>query len=204
LLAFRNLAEEGGPGYSEEQVKALAATFTISDPEAVDGERPGIPADHWPSLMSPADGAAAFGVAPPDFSVLAKARGVQKPGIAWVLDYFTAYQEGGPDYIYNLLIHYAEPPEGVEVADGQYYNAFTGSVLAMPPPLSDGLVTYEDDTIPMTVEQYSKDVSAFMMWVAEPHLVARKELGFKVLIVLVLFAALMYLAKRKLWSNVPH
>lgn len=204
LLAFRNLSEDGGPGYSEAQVKALAATFTIADPEAVDGERPGIQADHWPATMSPEDGKATFGVEPPDFSVLAKARSATRPGLGWILNYFIAYQEGGPDYIYNLLTNYAEAPEGVEVADGQYYNAYFGGVIAMPPPLEDGLVTYDDDTVPMTVEQYSKDVAAFMMWLAEPHLVARKELGFKVLIVLMLFAGMMYLTKRKLWSNVPH
>jgi ubiquinol-cytochrome c reductase cytochrome c1 subunit len=204
LLAFRNLAEEGGPGYSEAQVKALAASFTIADPEAEGGERAGIPADHWPATMAPADAKDAFGVVPPDFSVLAKARSAHRPGIGWIINYFIAYQEGGPDYIYNLLTNYAEAPHGVDVAAGQYYNAYLGRVVAMPPPLSDGLVSYENDTVPMTVEQYSKDVAAFMMWVAEPHLVARKELGFKVLLVLVLFAGLMYLTKRKLWSNVPH
>ncbi len=204
LLAFRNLSEPGGPGYSEDQVKALAATFTIADPEAEDGERPGIPADRWPAMMSPADAKAAFGVVPPDFSVLAKARSATKPGFGWVLNYFTLYQEGGPDYIYNLLINYADAPHGVEVAAGQYYNAYTGGVLAMAPPLTDELVTYDDDTVPMTVEQYSKDVAAFMMWVAEPHLVSRKELGFKVLIILSAFAVLMYLTKRKLWSKIEH
>ncbi len=204
LLAFRNLGEEGGPGYSEAQVKALAATYTVADTETVDGERPGIAADHWPAAMSPADAKASFGVVPPDFSVLAKARGMTRPGLGWVLDYLTAYQEGGPDYIYNLLTNFAEAPHGVDVAAGQYYNAFLGRVVAMPPPLSDGLVTYEDTSVPMTVEQYSRDVAAFMMWVAEPHLVARKKLGFKVLIILMAFAGLMYLTKRKLWSNVEH
>lgn len=204
LMAFRNLSEPGGPGYSDAQVKALAATFTITDPEAEGGERAGIPADHWPATMAPADAKAAFGVVPPDFSVLAKARGVTKPGLGWILDYFTAYQEGGPDYIYNLLTNFADAPAGVQVADGQYYNAFLGRVLRMPPPLSDGLVTYDDNTVPQTTEQYAKDVAAFMMWMAEPHLVERKELGFKVLIILSLFAAMMYLTKRKLWSNVAH
>ncbi len=204
LLAFRNLSEPGGPGYSEAQVKALAATFTVADPEAEDGERPGIAADRWPATMSPADAKASFGVEPPDFSVLAKARSATKPGFSWVLDYFTVYQEGGPDFIYNLLTNFTDAPHGVEVAAGQYYNAYTGGVLAMAPPLSDGLVTYDDNTVPETVEQYSKDVAAFMMWVAEPHLDARKELGFKVIIILAGFAVLMYLTKRKLWSKIEH
>ena len=205
LLAFRNLSEEGGPHYSEEQVKALAATYTIADPEAEGGERPGIPADRWPSpFATTQDAVDAFGVAPPDFSVLAKARSVARPGIGWVLNYFIAYQEGGPDYIYNLLTNYAEAPHDVTVGDGQYYNAFTGAVLAMAPPLTDELVSYEDESVPQTVEQYATDVAAYMMWMAEPHLASRKELGFKVLIILSAFAVLMYLTKRKLWSNVPH
>lgn len=206
LLAFRNLAEEGGPGYSEEQVKALAAEYTITDPESLDGERPGIAADRWPAPFATEQDArdANNGAYPPDFSVLAKARTVNRPGLGWVLNYFIAYQEGGPDYVYNLLTNYAEPPHGVEVPAGQYYNAFLGTSFSMAPPLADGLVTYDDDTVPMTTEQYAKDVAAFMMWVAEPHLASRKELGFKVLIILSAFAVLMYLTKRKLWSKIPH
>ncbi len=206
LLAFRNLSEQGGPHYSEEQVKALAATYTVADPEAADGERPGIAADRWPAPFATDQDArdANNGALPPDFSVIAKARSVAKPGLGWVMNYFTAYQEGGPDYIYNLLTNYAEAPHGVEIAPGQSYNAFFGGGLSMPPPLSDGLVSYDDETVPATTEQYAKDVSAFLMWVAEPHLDARKELGFKVILVLFVLAGLMYLTKRRLWSKIPH
>lgn len=207
LLAFRNLSEEGGPGYSEEQIKLLASEYTVQDPEATDGERSAISADHWPAPFASEQDArdANNGAYPPDFSVLAKARTISQPFPFWAFNYFTGYQEGGVDFIYNVLTTYKdEPPHGVTLADGQYYVGFLGTGIAMPPPLFDGAVEYSDPNVPQTVDQYAKDVSAFMMWVAEPHLVSRKELGFKVLIVLVLFAGLMYLTKRKLWARIPH
>jgi ubiquinol-cytochrome c reductase cytochrome c1 subunit len=212
LLAFRNLSEEGGPGFSEAQVKALAATYEIADPDAEAGKRPGIAADHWPSPFANDRDArdANGGALPPDLSVIAKARGTTQPFPWWILNYFTAYSEGGPDYIHALLNGYhEEAPAGFELPEGKYYNeVFPGHSIGMPPPLQDGLVTYETgangETVPATVEQYSQDVSAFLMWVAEPHLVDRKETGFKVMAFLFLFAVLMYLVKRKLWSRVEH
>lgn len=203
LMAFRNLEEHGGPGFSEEQVKALAASYTIQDPEAEGGERPGIAADRWPApFLSEQDARDANGGAlPPDFSVLAKARGVHQPFPFWVFNYFTAYQEGGPDYIYNLLTHYTEPPEGVEVPPGQYYNSFYGGPISMAPPLDDGFVSYEGEGVPETLEQYSHDIAAFMMWMADPHLAERKATGFRVLVFLIVLAGLMYLVKRRIWSN---
>lgn len=205
LIAFRNLSEEGGPGFSEEQVKALAATYTIEDAEAEGGERSGVAADRWPAPFASDQDArdANGGALPPDFSVLAKARGIHQDFPFWVFNYFTAYQEGGADYIYNLLTNYHEAPEGVEVPPGQYYNSFLGGTLAMGPPLDDGFVTYEGEgePVPETLEQYSKDISAFMYWMADPHLAERKATGFRVLIFLIVFAALMYLVKRRLWAN---
>jgi ubiquinol-cytochrome c reductase cytochrome c1 subunit len=219
LLAFRNLSEPGGPEFTEGQVKALAASYEIADPSAEGGKRPGIAADRWPSpFATDADAAAANGGAvPPDMSVLAKARGTTQPFPWWILNYFTAYSEGGPDYIFALLTGYeAEVPHGATNADGtpfelpagKYYNhVFPGHAIGMAPPLSDGVVTYaesETGSMPMTTEQYARDVSAFLMWVAEPHLVARKEAGFQVMLFLILFGGLMYLVKRKLWSRVEH
>ena len=212
LLAFRNLAEPGGPGFSEGQVKALAAEYTIADPLVESGERPGVAADRWPSPLSEADAQATFGVIPPDFSVLAKARGTTQPFPWWILNYFTAYQEGGPDYIHALLNGYEEtPPEGVELPDGKYYNKYyPGHAIGMGPPLADGLVDYADAeeatavVVPETMEQYSRDVSAFMMWVAEPHMAARKETGFRVILFLVLLAGLMFIVKRRLWAGIEH
>lgn len=206
LLAFRNLSQEGGPYFSEEQVKLLASEYTVIDVEAVDGERTAIPADRWPNpfLLEQDARDANNGAIPPDFSVLAKARGISQKFPTWAFNYFTGYQEGGADYIYNLLVNYSEPPAGEEVGEGQSYNAFLGGGFSMADPLFDELVEYEGDEVPETVEQYAKDVSAFMMWVAEPHLNSRKEMGFRVLVFLGLFAVLMYLVKRKLWANVKH
>ena len=132
----------------------------------------------------------------------------------WVFNYFTGYQEGGADYIHALLNGYHDEvpetaPEGFELAEGKYYNDyFPGHAIGMAPPLAEGSVTYEPGedgvTVPETVEQYSTDVSAFMMWMAEPHLVSRKQTGFVVLLFLVLFAGLMYATKRKLWAGIEH
>jgi len=221
LLAFRNLSEKGGPGYTEDQVKALAASYQIADPDAEGGRRPGIPADRWPSpFASDAEARAANGGSlPPDLSVMAKARGVSTPFPYWIWNYISAYSEAGPDYIHALLTGYeTSVPEGVHGSDGQplqlpagkYFNhVFPGHAIGMPPPLSDGLIAYDAPEegvapVPQTVDQYSRDVSAFLMWVAEPHLVARKEAGLQVLIFLAVFAGLLYMVKRRLWSKVEH
>jgi ubiquinol-cytochrome c reductase cytochrome c1 subunit len=211
LLAFRNLAEEGGPHFSEEQVKALAAEYTVNDPEAEGGSRPGLPSDRWPGTgQSDADLALAFGVVPPDLSVMAKARSVTSPFPQWVFNYFTTYSEGGPDYIHALLMGYEDPPpEGAEVPEGKFYNhVFPGHAIGMPPPLSDGQVAYANEDgseVPasmLTAEQYSQDVSAFLMWVAEPHLNDTKAAGFRVMTFLIVFAVLMWFVKQRLWRKV--
>ncbi|MGV8854440.1 MAG: cytochrome c1 [Devosia sp.] len=212
LIPFRTLAEEGGPSFSEAQVKALAASYTINDPSAAGGTRPGIAADFWPSPFDTEQDArdANGGALPPDFSVLAKARGVHDAFPFWIFNYFTAYSEGGPDYIHALLNGYeAEPPAGFELPEGKYYNhVFPGHAIGMPPPLADGQVTYVaaegQEAVPETVEQYSRDVAAYMMWMAEPHLAGRKQTGFVVLLFLVLFAGLMYGTKRKIWAGIEH
>ena len=115
---------------------------------------------------------------------------------------FTTYQEQGVNYLTALLNGYEEPPAGFELPPGASYNKyFPGHVILMPPPLSDQRVEYTDGT-PTTVEQYSKDVSAFLMWSAEPHLVARKRLGFQVMIFLIIFAGLLYFTKKKVWRAI--
>ncbi|HEY4202905.1 MAG TPA: cytochrome c1 [Devosiaceae bacterium] len=219
LLTFRNLSEEGGPHFSEGQVKELAAQYDIADPDAPGGTRKGIPADAWPAQLAPADAAATFGAVPPDFSVLANARGVEDPFPTWLFNFFTTYQEGGPDYIHALLNGYhdevpadAKNADGTpfQLPDGKHYNdVFPGHAISMPPPLADGQVTYAEPAeggtaVPQTAEQYSADVSAFMMWLADPHLAARKEAGFRVILFLILFAGLMYFTKRKLWKGIEH
>ncbi|WP_346910056.1 cytochrome c1 [uncultured Roseibium sp.] len=211
LVAFRNLAEEGGPSFTEEQAKAIAAEYTVTDGPNDDGDmydRPATLADRFPSPFPNEQAARASngGAYPPDFSLLAKARAAHR-GFPWfVFDAFTQYQEQGPDYIYALLTGYEEEaPEGVTIPEGSYYNhAFLGGTsIGMAPPLSEELVEYTDGT-PMTVDQYAHDVAAFMMWAAEPHLEARKKTGFRVMIFLIVFAGLLYFTKKTLWRNVDH
>ncbi len=208
LVPFRALE---ALGYSEAQVKAVAAEYTVEDGPDGNGdmfERAAIPSDHFPSPFPNAEAAAAAngGAAPPDFSLIAKARAVERGFPTFIFDIFTQYAESGPDYIHALLTGYDEtPPEGMEIPEGTYYNPYfiAGKSLAMAPPLSEGIVTYEDGT-PETVDQYSRDVAAFLMWAAEPHLEERKKMGFRVMVFLILFAGLVYLTKRKVWSEVAH
>ncbi|MDN2579392.1 cytochrome c1 [Aquibium sp. ELW1220] len=208
LVAFRTLE---GLGYSDAQVRAIAAEYTVTDGPNADGdmfERPALPSDHFPSPFPNEAAAAASngGAAPPDFSLIAKARAVERGFPTFVFDVFTQYAESGPDYIHALLTGYEmEPPEGMEIAEGTYYNPYfiAGKSLAMAQPISDGQVTYEDGS-PETIDQYSRDVSAFLMWAAEPHMEDRKKTGFRVMIFLLIFAGLVYLTKRKVWTEVAH
>jgi ubiquinol-cytochrome c reductase cytochrome c1 subunit len=208
LVPFRTLE---GLGYSEAQVKTIAAEYTVMDGPNADGEmfeRPGLPSDHFPSPFPNEEAAAAAngGAAPPDFSLIAKARAVERGFPTFVFDVFTQYAESGPDYIHALLTGYEmEPPEGMEISEGTYYNPYfiAGKSLAMAQPISDGQVTYEDGS-PETIDQYSRDISAFLMWAAEPHMEERKKTGFRVMIFLLIFAGLVYLTKRKVWTEVAH
>lgn len=208
LVSFRTLTDLG---YSEEQVKAFAANYEVEDGPNGDGEmftRKAVPSDHFPSPYPNHEAAAAAnnGAAPPDFSLIAKARGVTRGFPQFVFDIFTQYQEGGPDYIYSLLTGYEEEaPAHVEVAEGTYYNPyFVGSAsLAMAPPISDDQVTYDDGS-PQTLDQYAHDVSAFLMWAAEPHLEDRKRTGFMVMVFLVIFTGLIYLTKKSVYANKDH
>ena len=206
MLAFRNLADPGGPGFSEAQAAAVAADYKIKDldDKGEPTERPGRLADTFPPPFANelAAKAANGGLAPPDMSTLAKARTYQR-GFPWfVFDMFTQYQEQGPDYITALLQGYDDPPKGFQLPEGGHYNKyFPGHNIGMPPPLQAGQVTF-DDGAPQTMEQYSRDISAFLMWAAEPHLVARKRIGFQVMIFLIVLAGLMYFTKKKVWSAV--
>ncbi|WP_182085473.1 cytochrome c1 [Aureimonas sp. ME7] len=211
LVSFRNFE---ALGYSDEQVRALAAQYQITDPapnaQGEMFERAGIPSDRLPSpYPNPEAAAAALGGAhPPDLSLIAKARSVERgfPTFLFDLVPWKQYAEGGPDYIHGLLTGYGEEvPAHITVQPGTYYNPhfIAGPALAMAPPLSDGQVSY-DDGAPETLEQYSRDVSAFLMWAAEPHLVERKATGFVVMIFLIGFAIMLYLVKRRVWADTPH
>ena len=203
-VAFRNL---DALGYSEGQIKAIASEYKIPDGPNDQGEmfeRAGRPADYFPTPWPNENAARArYNGVPPDFSVLAKARGYER-GFPWfIFDMlpFTQFQEHGVDYIHALMVGYKEkPPAGVTLPAGSFYNEyFPGHAIAMPPPLSDKRVDYTDGS-PNTVDQYAKDVSAFMMWAAEPHLEARKRIGFQVMIFLLVLSGLLYFTKKKVWA----
>ena len=214
LMYFRTLAEPGGPFFDPEQdnpaenrfVKALAKEVQIADIDTETGEpvmRDGVPADRFPNPYPNATAAAAGngGAAPPDLSVMAKAR------------------HDGANYIYSLLSGYRAAPAGLEIRAGQHYNPYmagdltpfwkgeghvpAGGFIAMPPPLRDGQVTYDDGTA-QTVDQYSKDVAAFIAWASDPRQVQRKQTGVGVLIFLALFAGITYLSYRRIWKGVAH
>tara|TARA_B100000963_G_scaffold351481_1_gene363103 strand:+ start:937 stop:1716 length:780 start_codon:yes stop_codon:yes gene_type:complete len=188
-LSYRNLAEEGGPEFSEAQAKAIAASFEVTDGPNSDGEmftRPGKLSDKFvmPYENVKAAQAANGGAYPPDMSVLAKARG------------------GGVDYIYSLLQGYEDPPAGVILDEGVYYNKYMyGNKIKMSNQLSDGLIEYSDGTL-ASVEQMSKDVTTFLMWAAEPHLEARHKMGFKAIVYLIILTILVYLSMKKIWSRI--
>jgi ubiquinol-cytochrome c reductase cytochrome b/c1 subunit len=204
LLSFRNLS---GLGYSEAQIKQIASEYKVQDGPNDQGdmfERPGRSADRFPPPWPNENAARSrYNAVPPDMSVIAKARTYER-GFPWfLLDIFTQYQEQGVDYITALLMGYEDkPPPGVTIAAPLSYNKyFPGNAIAMPQPLTDGRVTYEDGS-PQTIAQYSRDVSAFLMWAAEPHMEARKRIGFQVMVFLLIFAGLMYFTKKKVWSAV--
>ena len=198
LVAFRNLADPGGPGFSEAQVKALAAKYQIKDGPNDAGdmfERPGRPSDYFPwNFPNEQAARTALGAVPPDMSLLAKARSYERGVPLFLIDPIIQYQEQGPDYIYAILNGYTNDK------DPNWNEYMPGHKIAMPMPLSDGAVNYEDGP-PKTVQQYAKDVAAFLMWAAEPKLEERKRLGFGVLIFLSIYALLFFAAKNKIWSR---
>lgn len=205
LVPFRTLTDLG---YEEAQIRGLAAEYDVEDGPDDSGDmftRAATPSDYFPSPFANEQQAAASnnGAIPPDLSLITKARAVERGFPTFVGDIFTQYAEGGVDYLYNLLVGYQDAPQGVEIPEGTYYNPYfiASPSLAMAPPLSDGVVTY-DDGAPETLHQYAHDVSAFLMWASEPHMEQRKSTGFVVMIFLVLFAGLMFLTKRKVWSNI--
>lgn len=207
LVAFRNLADPGGPGFSEAQAEAIAQTFQVTDGPNDQGQmfqRPGKASDYFPPPFpnDQAARAALGGGLPPDMSTLAKARGYER-GFPWfIFEAFTQYQEGGPDYIHAILNGYTDPPQGFVLPPGTQYNKyFPGHAIAMPKPINDGQVKYTDGT-PETVDQYGRDVAAFLMWASEPKLDERKRLGFQVMIYLIVLAGLLYFTKKKVWHEV--
>ena len=207
LVAFRTLAEPGGPGFTIPQATAIAAEYQVPAEPDDQGEvkpRPARLADYFPPPFPNEQAARArYNAVPPDLSIIAKARGYERGFPRWVGDMFTQYQEQGVDYITALMQGYQDsPPAGVTLPPGNFYNKyFPGHGIAMPPPLSDQRVEYTDGA-PMTVEQYSKDISAFLMWTAEPHLEVRKRIGMQVVFFLIVLSGLLYFTKKKVWHDV--
>jgi cytochrome c1 len=207
-VAFRNLAEPGGPGYSPAQAAALAKEYKVKDGPNDQGEmfeRDGRPADRFPPPF-PNDAAARVsngGALPPDLSIMAKARTYER-GFPWfIFDIFTQFQEQGVDYIVALLKGYEEAPAGTTLPPGTNYNHyFPGHAIGMPKPLDDGRVEYTDGT-PATLDNYAKDIAAFLMWTAEPHMEARKRIGFQTMLFLIVFAGLLYFVKKRVWAGIP-
>jgi len=187
-LSYRNLSEKGGPEFSLDEAKAIAAQFEVTDGPNDDGEmftRPRRLSDKFvnPFPNIQAATAANGGAYPPDMSVLVKAR------------------KGGADYIYSLLLGYEEVPAGYELDDGVYYNKYIpGNKIMMSKPLSEGAVEYSDGT-QATEAQMAKDVVTFLTWAAEPNLEARHKMGFKVFIFLIILLTLVYFSKQKVWSR---
>jgi ubiquinol-cytochrome c reductase cytochrome b/c1 subunit len=207
LVSFRNLGEPGGPQFTPAQVEAIAAEYKVKDGPNDQGEmfeRPGRPADKFPPPFpnEQAARAANGGAAPPDMSVLAKARQFEL-GFPWFITHaVTQDQELGVDYIVAILHGYRDPPAGFQLPAGASYNEyFPGHAIGMPQPLQDGQVTYTDGS-PQTLDQYAKDVAAFLAWTAEPHMEARKRIGFQVIIFLLVFSGLLYFTKKKVWHEV--
>ena len=209
-VPIRTLADEGGPELPEDQVRAYATQFTVTDAETGE-DREGKPTDHFP--VSGMEGA-------PDLSLMAKARaGFSGPYGSGMSQLFNGM--GGPEYIYSILMHYEENPEcAPDGIDGFYYNTsfgnggvpdsckdehgvstVPGSWIAMPPPLADDQVTYADGT-PATMSQMSEDVASFLLWTAEPKLMDRKESGFKAVFFLIILASLLYLTNKRIWAGV--
>jgi ubiquinol-cytochrome c reductase cytochrome b/c1 subunit len=205
LLHFRNLADAGGPGFSVGQAETVAADAKVQDGPNDQGEmfeRPGRLADKFPAPFpnEQAARAANGGAAPPDLSLMAKARGYDRPFPLFLLDAITQFQEKGPNYIAAVLEGFETPPSGVTVPDGAYYNKyFPGHAIKMPKPLSDGQVQFDDGS-PQTVRQYATDVAAFLAWAAEPKLEERKRIGLQAIIVLIVLSGLLYFTKRKVWA----
>ena len=188
-VSYRNLADKGGPEFTEAQAKAIASNYEVTDGPNSDGEmftRQAKLSDKFIMPYANVEEAKLSngGAYPPDMSVLVKAR------------------SGGADYIYSVLLGYEEPPEGITLDDGVYYNKYMyGNKIKMPPQLYDDLVTYIDGT-PATPEQMAKDVTTFMMWAAEPHLEARHKTGFRVIVYLILLTILVYFSMKKIWSRI--
>ncbi|MDH5556240.1 MAG: cytochrome c1 [Alphaproteobacteria bacterium] len=189
LVAYRDLADLG---YGEEEIKAYAGNYEVQDGPDDEGEmytRPAIPSDRFVAPFPNENAARASnnGAYPPDLSLMVKAR------------------KDGTNYLYAMMIGYAdEAPEDIQLMEGMnYHKYFAGHQIAMPQPLSDGVVEYTDGT-EATLDQQAKDVTAFLAWAAEPELEERKSLGIKVLLFLFVLFVMAVAVKKAVWRDIKH
>ncbi len=215
-VPIRSLADEGGPHLPEDQVRAYATAFPINDEDSnrqlydvEKGEfRTLVPTDNFPVHAL---------AAAPDLSLMAKSRAAfHGPYGSGINQLFKG--TGGPEYINAILTGYEDPPAcapedtvgyynvnfangGVpdECKDEEGHSTVPGTWIAMPPPLSDDLVTYGDGH-EATLHHMSEDVSSFLMWTSEPKLMARKEAGFVAVLFLGLLTVLLYLTNKRIWA----
>ncbi len=217
-VPFRNLSQKGGPEFPEASVRALAASVQVEDGPNDQGQmfkRPARLSDKPPRLYANPNEARSIhnGAYPPDLSLMARARSADNVPSSWIVhpflmlrDIATGYQEGGANYIYALMTGYHDAPAGTQVLEGMHYNAaFPGHQIGMANPFAagDGQVKYEDGT-PATVDNYARDVAAFLSWTADPRLNERKQLGWAVLLYLIVTSVLLYIGKKRIWARIPH
>ena len=188
-MPYRELAEHGGPALPEDQMRAFAAMHDATDAET--GEtRPATPSDHFAGI-----GRSERARPQPDGQ---GARRIPRADGLGINQFINGM--GGPEYIASLLNGYTGE-ERTEAGATLYGNAtFAGGWISMPPPLSDDQVTYMDGTA-ATVEQMGQDVAAFLMWAAEPQMMARKTAGLTAVLFLCLLTVLLYFTNKKLWAR---
>jgi ubiquinol-cytochrome c reductase cytochrome c1 subunit len=186
LLSYRNL---GALGFSEDEVKAIAAGYEVEDGPNDQGEmfkRPARPSDHFakPFPNEKAARAGNNGAYPPDLTLITKARA------------------SGPNYVFSLLQGYGDAPPGVTIGEGMNYNKyFPGHQIAMPQPLQPNQVTFDDGT-PGSLPEEAHDIAMFLAWAAEPELEARHRVGLEAILFLIVLTAMLYAVKRKIWADV--
>lgn len=197
LLRFQDLAAPGGPGFDDQALRNIMASFSIpagpnemgeeTDDKGARLTRTAKPADHIPSPFANEQAArgANNGALPPDLSLIVRAR------------------PGGADYVYALLQGFEQkPPKGFKAQDGMFYNPyFAGWNIAMTPPLSDDAVSYADGT-KASLAQEARDVATFLAWAADPKLEERHKVGFEAMAFLLLFSGLVFLTTRRVWKDV--
>ena len=190
FVPIRSLSDAGGPGLPEDQVRAYAKQFLVVDKETGE-EREGLPTDNFPANT---------GAGAPDLSLMAKARaGFHGPYGTGISQLFNGM--GGPEYIVSILTGYTGE-EKTEFGSTFYENhAFPGGWIKMSPPLSDGAVEYQDGH-DNSLHHLAEDVASFLMWAAEPNMMARKQAGFISVIFLALLSTLLYLTNKRLWAGI--